>query len=220
MVNIASIDTTGVYFKLDGSNGTIEMPPDYNWVAIPEFNGHFDGNEQTMSGLVMEYWNDYPYMDEYTYYGLFGINNGEISNLKVEADIYICDISSSYVFAGVIVGENNGKIENCTTENYIGNYGDNMIYLETFNSPMTGNRAIEAYLSGLTGYNSQTGEIIDCETTGDINYWYYQPTAFYVEDDLAGRNDGIIERNRKLIPGKPRSTAKFGKMVRIPRNQR
>jgi len=79
-----------------------------NWIPIANytinnslrFKGIFEGNNKTISGLYINTSNGYQ--------GLFGINDGEIKNIKVNGQINVGGAHS-----GGIVGYNNGIINNC-----------------------------------------------------------------------------------------------------------
>jgi len=88
-----------------GDDGNITFAADaIQWMPIGSttnmFKGNFDGNNKYISGLYIN--------DEYKYYcGLFGTNDGKITNLGVK---------NSYIkgreIVSSLVGQNNGEIEN------------------------------------------------------------------------------------------------------------
>ncbi len=67
------------------------------------FNGNFDGNGHTISGLYINTVRQNQ--------GLFGINHGAITNLRV-TDSYICSGGN----VGAIAGDNDGVITNCFSD--------------------------------------------------------------------------------------------------------
>lgn len=81
-----------------------------NWIPIGRvdnaFEGSFDGNGYTISGVRVD-----PEIN-YTYSGLFGYNSGTIKNLNVitENNIYT-NADNSYI--GAVAGYNSGTITNC-----------------------------------------------------------------------------------------------------------
>ena len=165
----------GMYHS-DNSSGTI-----YD----NGFTGIFDGNNFTIYNLTSKLHNIYITSNNsgrhifYTGAGLFGYNNGEISNLKVVgADInYTLQQMSTYslqvvkfvyVYTGIITSYNNGIIENCLVQGNIqihsemeitasGDYYYGSVYLKEIN------------IGGIAGYE---GTITNCEAYVNITSNY------------------------------------------------
>ena len=97
-----------------------------------EFTGSFDGQGHTISGLLFN-------STTAQYAGLFGVNNGSISNVGVTDS---CFNTANY--AGGICGQNNGTITNCY-----------------YTGTVTGNGS----LGGICGSN--TGSIANCFSTDE-----------------------------------------------------
>ena len=99
------------------------------WKPIKDFEGVFDGNGRTISGL-------YIYRGSIMNFGVFSVNYGTIKNLIIKAPY----ISSLTTHAGAIAGSNsnNGLIVNCHV-------------IE--GGTITGGN----YIGGIVGYNSNTG---------------------------------------------------------------
>ena len=99
-------DYSGKFFKLMNNIAYVYtgIPNENNYTAIGvlshSFNGHFDGNNKTVSGVRI--YNDSDYQ------GLFGHINGEVKNLTLD-DAIIAGGSRT----GGIAGQNNGNVTNC-----------------------------------------------------------------------------------------------------------
>jgi len=75
------------------------------------FFGTFDGDHNRINGVTLERTNSMA--------GVFGIGHGtKISNLRIRA----ADISSTKLYAGVLIGANSGSISNCSTEGLLTSY--------------------------------------------------------------------------------------------------
>ena len=147
----------------------IELTAKY-WTPLSvygEFNGVFNGNGHTISGLRFSSAN-------YDAAGLFGYNNGTIKNLTVTGDI------SATSKAGMLVGENRGIIENCfssgsvtSTGNEVGglvglNFSGKIRYCGS-DAEVSGN----THVGGLVGqhegyYTGTTAMINDCYAHGTV----------------------------------------------------
>ncbi|MBN2588593.1 MAG: hypothetical protein JXA96_01930, partial [Sedimentisphaerales bacterium] len=137
----------------------------FDQVIIPTFTGVFDGNDHTISNMVI---------NGYSYLGLFGkLESGaEIKNLGI-TDVNITG-SSDYI--GGLVGYNYGTVTNCYStgtvsgDDYIGglvgyNYGT---VINCYSSgTVSGNKEV----GGLVG-ESKDGIITNCYSTGTVSgYW-------------------------------------------------
>lgn len=103
--NGLSISYTGIYFKLmaDLDLSGKEFTP-VGQDSYHAFNGHFDGNNHTITGLTMDR------KSSMVYNGLFGYlgNQGSISNLTVKD----AKVSGNY-YTGAVAGYASGTIANC-----------------------------------------------------------------------------------------------------------
>ena len=112
-----------------------------NWEMIPYFNGYFDGNEHTISGLTMMATKDEPYTALIKELG----ENGLICNLRLK-DVKIrhnADGTGMNIFQSGLVHINYGRVYACLIE------GD----FDTYST---------RYAAGLVNTNKSTGQIIGC----------------------------------------------------------
>jgi len=94
-----------------------KMPPQYEWTAIENFGGVFDGQGHTISGL---------YMDTKTQFqGMFGktVDNVLIKNFRLENSYFNNSSTGTNVFASV-VGELRGNIENVYSNAIVVSHGN------------------------------------------------------------------------------------------------
>ncbi len=132
---------TGAYFK---QTADINMAEVLNHepvgVAKVAFNGHYDGQNHTISNLSQDR------RDEFNA-GMFGLTgeNAEISNIKFVKP----SVRSNKSKVGVVVGENNGKVSNITvTAGYVGS--------DAF------------YNGGIVGMNNGTGVVEHTAYSGTV----------------------------------------------------
>jgi hypothetical protein len=136
------------------------------WAPIPEFHGHFNGGELTISGLrIMG-------EDSPGNYGLFAENRGKIKNLHINPNIHT---SANDANVGVIAGINYGTIENCAV------FGGN-----SYPYMIQGFRDLNSNIGGIAGCNAAGGKIIGCFNNGPI---YNSSNT----GGIAGLNAGIIK---------------------------
>ena len=114
------------------------------WTAIGNddypFQGTFDGQNHTISGIYIDNNSDYQ--------GLFGCVDGEgatIQNLSV-ADSYI----KAKDYVGGIVGDNYGTVSNCSNSGTV-----------------TGTNS-SAYVGGIVGQNYGDSEVSNCSNSGTV----------------------------------------------------
>ncbi len=160
---VADIVLNSVELKSDGQGTLINDPTTLNvWKPICDFEGTFDGNGFSVSGL-------------YTEHGLFDESHGKIYNLSVKnayvsgaraggicrsswGEIKNCTFSgtviSSRELVGGLVGFNGGKISNCQ------NYGS-VFLTDTEDSTASG-------AGGIVGCGSYGDSIDSCQNHGDI----------------------------------------------------
>ena len=119
------------------------------------FKGTFNGRNYTISNLYIMATGDYQ--------GLFGINEGTIKNIKIDAGQISCNVNSISYF-GMIASYNKGQIISC----------------KTVGGQISGNGVTE-YAGGITGYN--TGTIKKC--SNNISITVYAETG-----GISGTNKG------------------------------
>jgi len=105
-------DLNGVYVL--GNNITLS---DYaNWTPIGTkdnpFRGRFYGNYNTISGLNIFVENSAD-PQENSCLGLFGYNDGLITDLKIGGNIAVSSVNSTNVYVGAVAAYNDGIISNC-----------------------------------------------------------------------------------------------------------
>ena len=120
---------TDAYFRLEldiDMKGVEWTPVGNNVDEEAGFSGNFDGNGRTISNLSITDiksadWTEYEYKNTYNYAGMFGVNNGTISNLTLEnCTVNVTDSSLDQrgdVYAGILVGQNFGYITGVTVKN-------------------------------------------------------------------------------------------------------
>ncbi|MFA7636468.1 MAG: GLUG motif-containing protein [Monoglobales bacterium] len=129
-----------------------------------EFKGSFDGDGYEISGLSIAPDTNYRYS------GLFGYNEGRISNLTVYVEDAIYT-NASNLCVGAIAGYNAGTITNCTSSGSI----------------ITNPISTYIYVGGIAGVNA--GTITYCESTVDIDA---RGSAVYA-GGVVGENKDTIE---------------------------
>ena len=122
----------------------------YWWIPIGTssyyFQGHYDGDGHTVSGLFTQYGTS----TTYSYHGLFGYVRGASSTNRAE-------ISNVGVIDSNIQGFND-----------IGGVVGNAIYTDIFNSYNTGRVTGSARIGGIAGYSSQSSQIYNCYNAGSL----------------------------------------------------
>lgn len=108
------------------------------FTPVAVFSGTFNGNGHTISGISLK--------EKGSYLGVFRYleKSGEISNLKIEADI-LPGGSKNYI--GGIAGENAGTVKDCS---------------------FSGNIKGENVTGGIAAYNKDSGQIISCKSKGTV----------------------------------------------------
>ena len=120
-------------------------PIGYTSDANCAYTGTFDGKGNTISGLY--YSED---TSEKTYAGLFGYNQGTISNMTIEDSRFYLSSTVKFSRFGAIVGHNEGTIQNCN------NTG-------TINGTATDKYSV----GGICGVNKN--QITNCYNSGIVN---------------------------------------------------
>lgn len=110
--------------------------------------------------------------------GITARNQGKISNCNVECNIYSTEQTANDAYIGGIAGANFSKIENCV---------NNTINMEASNV----NTSKKYYVGGITGFNTKTATINNCEIFGDgINT--DDNVGIMLIGGIAGQNNGQI----------------------------
>ena len=157
--DLAMENTLYGYFVLDQDIEVTKLLFPIGQTAAKAFAGHFDGQNHTISGLLIA--------DGTGMTGLFGYNKGEIRNLFVEGNYAGTGIT------GMLAGTNNGTIVNChaagsvsSSANHGGLIGENLsggsIERCTVDAAITGS----GHAGGFAGYND--GLIRYCGATGNV----------------------------------------------------
>lgn len=110
--------------------------------------------------------------------GITARNQGKISNSNVDCTIIPTQQSINDAYIGGIAGANFSKIENCV---------DNTVNIEVINV----NTSNKYYVGGVTGFNTKTATITNCELFGDgINT--DDNIGLMIIGGIAGQNNGQI----------------------------
>ena len=132
-------------------------------VVIPEFSGVLDGNDHTISNLLVV-------IPDSNYVGLFGqLEAGaQVKNLGV-----VDAVMDGFSRVGILAGSNQGKVANCRTggdvtgTNRVGGLlGDNSRG-DVSDSCSAGKVSGEDFVGGLVGVNS--GSVTDSNSTCEVN---------------------------------------------------
>ncbi len=137
------ITVTANYWTPIGSNG------------MPAFNGIFDGNGFTISGLRFS--NNY-----YANVGFIGVNTGTIKNLNVEA------IFESMGRVGAICSENSGLVDNCSSTGLITEGQDSQIDAGGLVGYNTGTIQYSYSTATVTAPNSNAGGLLGKNYNGAV----------------------------------------------------
>ena len=176
----SKINTTGMYYKLsdDFDNTTVITEP---LTGSKKFEGTFDGNGRTVTVNVNV---------NKAYAGLFGSNNGQISNINVAGTI------SGTSNVGGICGYNfnNGKIVNCsnsatvTGTSYVGGICGNNMGSITKCSNEGSITAEDFYAGGIAGKNgtySKDAFVENCTNSGNVTCNSYKNYTGYDDKEMA-----------------------------------
>ena len=167
------------------------------WTPMNWFEGTFDGNSKTISGLVMA--------NDHNYQGLFGSveEGGLVRNVGVVdsfVEVFNWDEKGS-CYAGAIAGYNKGTVSGCYNKGTINAVGDvggvvgynyNGTVTDCYNTGAVSARGNSDYVGGVVGYNycSSYGEYAladGCYNTGTVTA--YSDNRAYV-GGVVGYNNG------------------------------
>ena len=161
------------YVKMDGDNTT-----------ICSFDGSFNGDNNQITNLQITI----PVVNNQSYVGLFAINKGTISNLKIIGNINSTNeiIENTNMFIGMLTSKNEGTIQSCTVAGTIkisensenakillgGLVGENIGTILDSSSSI--NIESNCEKAGITAKNSvdssiaNSGTITNCSNNGEI----------------------------------------------------
>lgn len=178
------------------------VAPEFSWKPIV-FNGMFDGNNHTVSGL---YINQNCEKDDSTHFGLFGKTDAIIKNLNIEKS-YIA-VSGYSNFVGSVAGSAQA-VENCASDSVIDCYDTTCggivgTSVDTVNSKFSGeiNQIKEKSMNYIGGVVGTAGNVKNCTNEGVINFGANDVDSV---GGIVGRaDDGVIENctNNGSINGK------------------
>ena len=146
----------------------------YEWIPIGNsshsFNGTFDGDGHTISGLKINANADYV--------GLFGNVSGKICNVKIDqANVYV---KRDHNYVGIACGYSSGELKDITTDgfieapksNYVGAIAGAATPASIIYSNLSNNAIINAsnYVGGIFGHVNSTGSVQtdNINNTGDV----------------------------------------------------
>ena len=114
-LNSVRDDLNGIYVL--ANDIVLSECADWNPIGTYEepFTGRFYGNNNTISGLNM-FANIPADTSKKGFVGLFGYNDGLITDLKISGNIVIPEINTTNVYIGAIAAYNEGIINNCFDE--------------------------------------------------------------------------------------------------------
>ncbi|MDO4581778.1 MAG: S-layer homology domain-containing protein [Bacillota bacterium] len=177
--NIAN-PSAGVYYRLES---TIDLAGDeFDWTPIGgghhPFAGYFDGNGYLINSLAIDVSRqDHFAIGEISAFGLFGVNNGEISNVLLHGSVYLeYRLNNAEISAGLICGVNNGQITDCEAS------GDVTVLID-------GSKLIAQYGGGIAGRGRGTLE--HCTHSGAVSV--SAANAVSVAGGLIGLSEGSIQ---------------------------
>ena len=134
-----------------------------NWSPKWGYDGVFDGNGKTITGLTIEY-------GTATYAGLFGTlgENGKVKDLALK-DVNI----TAATYTGAVAGMNNGTIENCSVNGTVESSSNNAGGITGYNNGIitgcsaSGSVSANTQAGGIAGY-FVTGSITDCHSSATV----------------------------------------------------
>ncbi|MCL1919643.1 MAG: InlB B-repeat-containing protein [Kiritimatiellaeota bacterium] len=167
------------------------------------FMGTFDGNNKTITGILMDPESEFQYAGLFGYVKGNGVNQGIVRNMKLDKTAIIGSSGRS-AYAGGIVGYNDfGTIEKC--EILSGGVVANCITIGSFSTwdlfeyLTLGNISVSilanlnlSYAGGTVGFNDN-GTIKDCKNSASVNALAY--TTLACAGGMAGfnGNGGFVE---------------------------
>ena len=146
----------------------------YEWIPIGNssnaFNGNFDGDGHTISGLKINSNSDYV--------GLFGNVSGKICNVNIDqANVYV---KRDHNYVSILCGYSSGELKDITTNgfieapksNYVGAIAGAAAPASIIYSNISNNAIINAanYVGGIFGHINSTGSVQtdSISNTGDV----------------------------------------------------
>ena len=156
-----------------------------NWTPIgvsSAFTGHFNGNGNTISGLVIT--------GDYSRAGFFAQNSGLIENLKVDVTF------SPTGDVGGLAGYNNGTIRNCFSSGKVTNVANNNVGGLVGYNQNNGIITTSGSTAAVTGGSGNTGGLVGFNY-GDSSGTNAQVINSYARGAVSGtgRTGGLIGRS-------------------------
>ena len=198
LAGLASLVNSGTNFS--GVNIYLDSDIDlgfYEWIPIGNatyaFNGTFDGDGHTVSGLKIN--------ASYDYVGLFGNATGKICNLKIEqANVYV---KRDYNYVSIVCGYSTGILKDITTDGFIEAPKSNYVGAV---AGWTAPSAMEyTYLTNYANINAQTdvGGIIGyINASGILQTNYIKNTGSVKGVNVVGGAFGYVKgANGSVVSG-------------------
>ena len=197
---------SNTYFKVMDNLEYNNTVGNYTTIGYNEermFNGHFDGQNYTISGInsvtnnqtqcngLFGYLNTNAVVknivltnttisDGEDSGGIAGMNKGSVTNCIVTSDVTIQGTIQAALRHGGIVGTNEGSVSHCLFEGEL---------TKTFSYPTSGILSIYAY-GGIVGMNSEGATLSDNLAIGATI-----PQTMHRYGAIAGSNSGTLEHN-------------------------
>ena len=198
LAGLASLVNSGTNFS--GVNIYLDSDIDlgfYEWIPIGNatyaFNGTFDGDGHTVSGLKIN--------AGYDYVGLFGNATGKICNLTIEqANVYV---KRDYKYVSILCGYSTGVLKDITTDGFIEAPKSNRVGAV---AGWTAPSAMEyTYLTNYANINAQTdvGGIIGyINASGILQTNYIKNTGSVKGVNVVGGAFGYVKgANGSVVSG-------------------
>lgn len=189
---ISNADELASIYKMDGKyllTADIDMT-DYQAVNVRfgtaenHFTGVFDGGGHRVYNYVQTRGT------ETNDFGLFGYNEGTITNLKISGTIQLGTWTNSNMIVGGIVAQNYGSIKNCESDLDI-----------TITLIREGNASRTSHIGGICGKNISGATISNCLNSGDVSvsvqdkgYASYGSFNTYVAGVAGNNTNSTIEK--------------------------
>lgn len=195
--------------------------PQYGWMPIGSdvnqkghhFEGHFDGDGHTVSGMYLYTFHQQGESDIYSNAGLFGcVHNGAVENLTL-TESYIRADGKSFCAGGIAGNAYGSEFRNCSSSveivadhiNYAGGILGNSLHTDIVDCYNDGNITIgteieeksSAYAGGIVG-DFGRGEILGCKNDGDIICIGYID-AGGIAGDMGAGNLGATDETGNMI---------------------
>ncbi|MGI6369673.1 MAG: hypothetical protein ACOX09_03545 [Candidatus Kapaibacterium sp.] len=194
--------TSGKYFK---QTRDISISGTYSVIGTKDkpFNGNYDGG-----GYKVVFSNNINFLENNGYFGIFGVNEGEIANIFVSGEMDVT-YNKHNVYVGAIAGLNKKNISQCCNHAKIVAAGNNgSIYLggiagrsdagkiiDCYNANELFGNSDDSYCGGITGWNSTHSTVENCYSSGEA--------TGYMVGGTVGMNYGLVKKNYYLTFSRP-----------------